>query len=230
VLFRSDSLNDAELIKVKSLNDFSNTFKLIKQNIIKYGIVPIIHIEAHGNQEYLILSHEQLKWSALYDMLIEINLLLKNWLILILAMCYGGWITKCLNPSKRSPFRYLLSSPNKVYDKELLNGFVEFYNTFFFSEQKQYSLNNLNEFISSKKSKFVLLDMEERFDYFVNIDNDPKILRKKIALFKQQESKRNPIFSYLPEPDQNAIANEFVRKFKNDILAKKDYFMMKDLL
>ena len=154
---------------------------------------------------------------------------MKNNLMLVLALCYGGYITKCFNPDKRAPFRYLLSSTNKVYDIELQNGFMQFYNTIFFSNQKELSLYELNSHIKDDKSKFVLVDMEERFDYFIKLFSDHKLIKRNIEIAKSYQLRKDPYFKFIPENKQNEIALNQIKKIANDIIAKKDYFMMNDI-
>jgi len=223
-----DSLNDSELIKVKTKTDFLSAFNIIERNIKEESIFPIIHIEAHGNEKSIVLEKGEILWSDLYDELIKINVLLSNRLILVLAMCNGGWITSCFNPEKRAPFRYLLSSANVVYEKELQNALVEFYSTFFFSEYPTLCLENLNNEIKNGESKFLMFDIGERFDYLVNLQNDPNQLNLHVGSFKKiRES--DPNFKSLSNELQNEEARKYIKTFYDNIRAKKDYFMMTDL-
>jgi hypothetical protein len=224
----SDSLNDAELFCIKTPDEFNKALDKIKTDIKTENIYPIIHIEAHGGDEFMDLSDGRVHWIDLYDSLIEINLLLKNMLIVILAMCDGGKIFKYFNPFKRSPFRILLSSPTEVFDLDIQKGFQEFYSTFFFSSQKSYSVDNLNQFIKNSESSFVLLDMEERFDYIVSLSDDPKYLKKNIASYKQIAIEHDKNFTKLSEEEQERRAKEWIKKYRQNIQSQKDYFMMRD--
>ncbi|WP_055562968.1 hypothetical protein [Hymenobacter sp. AT01-02] len=100
----------------------------IKNIFIQLGKIPLIHIEAHGAHDFLKLeSGEEVSWVVVAHLLGEVNRLLKNKLIVVLASCHGIQLHKTINVLTPVPFYLLVAPLATAYEQDIKSGFVEFY-------------------------------------------------------------------------------------------------------
>jgi len=81
------------LIKIENLNDFQSIISDLKDSFnpeFDCQINPIIHIEAHGNQEFMKFPDKStLSWQELANDLRIINILMGNQLVSFIGACHG---------------------------------------------------------------------------------------------------------------------------------------------
>lgn len=91
-----------------------------------------LHFEVHGNKNGISLKNDEfVHWNELIPLFRELNILYKNTLSVYLAVCEGLSLLKAINKFDRSPFAFVIGGYSKVYDRDILNGFEEFYREFF---------------------------------------------------------------------------------------------------
>lgn len=92
------------------------------------GNYPILHIEAHGNEEGLGLANgEIIGWKDLSAPLIRLNELLRAQLIVTVAACSGGLMARTAAESVRAPFLAVLGPSTEIWDNELYADYCQFY-------------------------------------------------------------------------------------------------------
>ena len=95
---------------------------------------PILHFEIHGSEEKdgLILKDGSfIEWKVLRNLFREINLIMNNNLIVVMAVCNGYWVTPGILPSKCTPFYTLVAPPNPISVGSVKKIFPQFYKELF---------------------------------------------------------------------------------------------------
>lgn len=94
------------------------------------GLLPLLHISAHGNSEGLQLSNDEvILWAELSELLIPINRALPSGLVVAMSCCEGySAIRMAMRPEQAElPFHALVGSPEKPTWAETAVGFTTFY-------------------------------------------------------------------------------------------------------
>lgn len=95
---------------------------------VKNGNHPILHVEAHGNEDGLgLASGEMITWKDLSAPLVELNKLLRGQLIVTVAACFGGYMARTAAESVRAPFLAVLGPSTEIWDNELYADYCQFY-------------------------------------------------------------------------------------------------------
>lgn len=98
------------------------------------GMIPILHLEAHGNKEGLSPSQspqgEFLSWNELNIPFQHLNEATKCNLIVVMAACLGFAAIQALTKGPRSPAIALVGTDGTVNESNLLKGTKEFYRRF----------------------------------------------------------------------------------------------------
>lgn len=95
---------------------------------------PILHFEIHGSEEKdgLILKDGSfIEWKVLRNLFREINEIMNNNLIVVMAVCNGYWVTPGILPSKSTPFYALIAPPNPISVGSIKTIFPHFYKELF---------------------------------------------------------------------------------------------------
>ena len=98
--------------------------------------MPIIHIEAHGNEEGIGVGEEDfVKWFELVEKFKKINLTMCNNLLVVMSACKGINLQKIFVEAAKSsasldisPIFALIGSPNEITMKNARDDFLRFYN------------------------------------------------------------------------------------------------------
>lgn len=92
------------------------------------GGYPVLHIEAHGGEDCLQLSNDEIiKWDELSVPMVKINDRLKGNLLVTVAACSGAHMAQTVLSSMRAPFLALVGPGTTLLDSELLKDYTEFY-------------------------------------------------------------------------------------------------------
>ncbi len=107
--------------------EFMAVFDEITASVAR-GNYPILHLEAHGNEDGLGLANgELIEWKALSAPLVRLNDLLKAQLIITVAACSGGHMARTAAESVRAPFLAVLGPSTEIWDNELYADYCQFY-------------------------------------------------------------------------------------------------------
>jgi hypothetical protein len=110
---------------LKSMHDeIQDVLRQVEEN----GVIPILHFEMHGSTKGLELeSGEILGWDVLGTWFRAINVLTKNRLMVVLALCHGTEAVNQIIPFLPAPFRCLIAPEGKVSFGLIEEGFDAFY-------------------------------------------------------------------------------------------------------
>ncbi|MEQ9467409.1 MAG: hypothetical protein RLN88_08360 [Ekhidna sp.] len=230
--YRDDVLR-IEYFEFKSKLEFFQILNKIRREINSYGILPIIHIEAHGDERgfEVAKSTEEISWSELNDHLIEINIASQNNITLSLGICKGHYINLDLADRFRSktrcPYAINISPQEQIGSNEIKYGFSSFYQNLLISKdfgkamEKMQEITSLN--ILRTTDSFVHQIMHTIKEEFLNAN---KIAAQLDDLFKNERE-------LLPGKNYNRNLREF-KRFKKSFYKKQfeerwNHFLMIDL-
>ena len=95
------------------------------------GMVPVLHIEAHGGPDGIAPSRnaqkELLSWAELTIPLQQLNVTTKCNLMVVVAACLGFAAIQALTQGPRAPAVALVGPDSTVHESDLLLGAQEFY-------------------------------------------------------------------------------------------------------
>lgn len=96
----------------------------------KAGLLPILHIEAHGDKERgleISTTGEMVHWDSLLPSLQAINKASRNNLGVVLAACFGLYAIKPLNIEEPCPFYFLIGPDEPVSAGDIDDMMKHFY-------------------------------------------------------------------------------------------------------
>jgi len=217
------------LIDVSNKKEFFSEIKKIEERIIKEKLFPILHIEAHGSEEGISLSNKDLiNWSDFFNKTRKINILLKNSLIIHLALCKGISSITGIDPFERAPFRAIIGTTKDLNPNKLLNAYELYYDNFFFSFSGDEAVNSVNANI--KDANFVYLRAEDFIKEFTNTNRDPVFFKRLINNYAVKEKATKEEFKNTDFKEAFNYSKEIIDKIFSDIKDKSDYFLMKDMI
>jgi hypothetical protein len=96
--------------------------------LARKGHSPILHFEAHGDEEGLQLaSREVIAWKELAPLLTEINIAAKMNLLVVAAACHGWFLGSVLEPIDRAPLWAVIGPPESQRAGDLYCAMKRFY-------------------------------------------------------------------------------------------------------
>lgn len=174
-----------ELHNITSTKELRDLLSELEQKARRDGDWPILHVEAHGNTDGLVLaSKEFISWEALKPALIALNVATKNNLLLTLAACYGGYLTKTLLPLERAPCWALVGPVEGISAGALLDSFIEFYDELYATGNGSAALKRLNTSVNADKLSYTFSQCAQMFKLvyrrYLEEQFSPKVLRKRV--------------------------------------------------
>lgn len=124
-------------VEIDSKISFFKEIDEIKNEVKTKKLFPIIHIEAHGNENGFVIgdTDEQVNWEEFLEKMSDINTICRNNLVLNTAFCFGSYINLSLPEmfakELRSPFLVNIGPQTEISEIEIKNGFSEFYHELF---------------------------------------------------------------------------------------------------
>jgi hypothetical protein len=133
----------------------------IRESISEEGLRPILHFEMHGSEQGLeLLSGELIEWLELCEHLRELNSIMQNTLLIVLAACSGVGIGNQINALLRAPFRCAIAAVGRTDYGKLEEGFNAFYEAL--PRGVPDAVRALNNY--SDDGGFAYLDITDYFD------------------------------------------------------------------
>lgn len=95
---------DIKLYNVNTKNEFINQLSILSNEARTADLIPILHIDMHGNVQGLEFAlGDFITWAEIKAPLTELNIQTKNNLLVTLAACKGAYLTEVLGPTDRTP-------------------------------------------------------------------------------------------------------------------------------
>ncbi len=194
------------------------------------GEWPVLHFETHGNQQGLgLASGEFMTWAELKIPLAKLNIQTQNNLIVVLAACYGAYLTSTLVPTDRAPCWGLIGPNEAMYPNDLLKSFLAFYTEFFATGNGSASLRRLNAAVSTDKLSYTFSQCEFMFKmvYHKYLQElfSPRVLKKR-ALDLYLETKRR---GAAPAGGPGVIKRQLLKTREEYFPLHREKFFMFDL-
>jgi hypothetical protein len=126
-----------KLIRVRSAGQLLNVVAQMRDHARRLpGWVPVVHLEIHGDvrrRGLVMASSELLVWERLASSFRELNIIVRNAVVLVLGVCSGAFaLTAAANdPFAPSPFYGVIGPDRPVLNFFLPRGFNAFYITLF---------------------------------------------------------------------------------------------------
>jgi hypothetical protein len=92
------------------------------------GVIPLLHIECHGDEDGLELADGSgMSWGDLYPLLRELNIATRFNLLIAVSACCGAATMRTANATKPAPFWGLIGPTKNMYPDELERAFGALY-------------------------------------------------------------------------------------------------------
>lgn len=155
----------AELIQIENKKEFFKCLTSIADDCEKTNLMPILHIEIHGNTEGLsLISGEFVYWSELCDNLSHINSIIGNHLFMTLAVCNGAYLMSQIKLAKPAPFFGFIGSFDSLKAEDIMIRYSEFYKEFFTSFNFSQAIQNLFNANPTVPADYKFISSEETFN------------------------------------------------------------------
>ncbi len=140
---------------VMSRAGFFNVLDGIQRTITAGGRAPLLHLELHGNRQGLFINNgETVSWEDFAECCRDINIALKNHLVVTLAVCKGAYAESGANPQWRTPYFGIIGSFDTEYAPSLATGFQAFYDELL--TQQDFNIAHAN--LQKHLPRFELID------------------------------------------------------------------------
>ena len=221
--FQEESFS-REFKEVISKDELLNYFKELIHRIETEKFYFILHLETHGNQQGIVLKNgEVLLWDELFCYTRSMNTYFEGNLVLGLAMCYGGAILSAIPPDNRAPFKFFIGAFRSIDPDEIIRGFEQFYENFFFSFSPTNSLNSMNTELNPDEKTFYVVDDELIFNAICDPDRDPKGFAEIVDNLYYSELETNPNIK------RETIENNIRNLLSATYIKYRDLFCFKDI-
>jgi hypothetical protein len=155
---------DVRYTLLSTKDEFFKRLDWILQDAKTNGHKPVLHIEAHGGQDGLMVgSGESVPWPELRKHFTEINHITRVNLIVLLSACDGAQLIQLLQPHDRAPFRLLIGPRRIMKAGELEDGCTAFYRTLFRTADGIDAVDAMNAAIPARDEPFRMCRAEAAF-------------------------------------------------------------------
>lgn len=202
-------------------------------NVESTGIIPIIHIEAHGTnaEDGIVLKDNSIvAWQDLHPYLAELNIATKLNTILVLGLCSGAHFAEHIVPSDRSPCWVLIGPKATITDLHLKDRFKEFYREIFRSSNGNEAIRLLNESSDYGDENSFFAPTAEHFfkatyrKYLSELCNDDACRQRALSI---REGLKQIMF---PVPHEKEIALLLMTSKDAFFEKHKNHFFMVDIV
>lgn len=133
--------------QVDTCQELQRVLHNIKRDCDLGAVVPILHIECHGDQDsgLKLASGESASWQWFVNRCREINISCGYSLGLVLAACFGLYVIKPIKLEARTPFAYVIASDSEVSAGSIGDKMVPFYRNLFETASMDSALAILGE-------------------------------------------------------------------------------------
>ncbi|OAN93373.1 hypothetical protein A8B84_20020 [Marinobacter sp. EhC06] len=155
----------AEFFSVEDADSFINCLRTISQRIPKENIVPIIHIECHGDEDGLMLADgSHLPWNRFRNELIKINFASRLNALIVVGACGGANLIGSATQMDGAPFFGVIGVKEEVKAGDLENRFRDFYSALFEAKDGDVAMDALNKGIGDNEPRFGFIGARALFE------------------------------------------------------------------
>jgi hypothetical protein len=120
------------LYSVESEAHFHELMGSLIQSAKNSGMLPIVHIECHGDEDELQFADGScMSYLRVSRLLLQLNRATSLNLVASFAACFGGYFLRQMELLRRCPVRLMIGPTEEVTPHELRTGFITFYKTIF---------------------------------------------------------------------------------------------------
>lgn len=153
-----------ELVQPRDRTEFFAAFQSFVTKAIQNDRWPLLHIEAHANQQGLELaSREFVQWDELKGFLQVLNYATHFNLFVTVAACSGGYLASTISLVDRAPVWAVVGPSEKLGDDQVLEAFRVFYSRLLSSLDGNVAMAALREVEARQGTKFIFLPAETMF-------------------------------------------------------------------
>jgi hypothetical protein len=165
-------------------------------------------------------SNESIAWSELYDVLVDLNIVVNNNLFLTLGVCMGGYLMQIAKPLRPSPFWGFIGSFEILYNNDILIRYNEFYTVLLSSLDLNKAFDALKTVNTGIPADYRFINTESLFQRIYQKYSDSQFSQQAIkSRFEEALKLENINFK-----DRNQ-KNSFFIKFQSELLrSKKEFF------
>ena len=217
-------------------SEFLSVLKTIKSDCLNNSRIPILHIEAHGNDNSIyIASGEFITWSEIKPFLCDINRISGLNLLVIIAACDGINLAKVVLPTDRAPVWGIIGPSKVIKAGRIYEGFKAFYSELLESFDGRKALNKLNKSPEIKDWEFKFFIAEHFFlevyqNYLKSFCTDESLIKRAKRIFKDEISGGRKLH---PTDEERSIGKLYnILKSTQETFFKKhkELFFMIDLI
>lgn len=178
---------------VQSCAEFLALLQSIATDARLYSHLPILHIEAHGNDDGIRTSSgDFLPWMEFKAGLTAINEITRLNLLVILAACKGAYLCEIIRPADRAPMRSLIGPNRNVNAGEIEHACQAFYRTLFDAGDLRAAWCAMNDVLAPTPPTFAPFTAEHIFhtvmySYFVTCCSEDALARRERKTIVQLE-------------------------------------------
>jgi hypothetical protein len=155
-----------ELKQVATRRDLFNFFQDVAVAARQSNLLPMMHWEIHGNEDktgIVLRSGECVSWLEMKPILTEINVAVRNNLLITLAVCSGAHLIFIVWPWDRAPVFGLVGPVQAVTTEAVMDGYSAYYKELFSSFDANAAWNELNNSVDHPYDVFDFLYCEYLF-------------------------------------------------------------------
>ncbi|WP_405604138.1 hypothetical protein [Polaribacter sp. Asnod1-A03] len=196
-LFTNENIKQ-KYFHISNKEEFVKKHFEVIESILKEKKYCFFHFDMHGNDYGLqFISGEKYSWKELLESLRPINIMYKNKLCVFFAVCNSASLLKSLNPFKESPFKLIVTSFEKIYEKDFVPGFTEFYTSLIDTFDPSIAIVNYNKMVEDKDNELSLITSDSCIDKLIELEQtEMKPLLNLLSEFIDENKEDNMTASF----------------------------------
>lgn len=212
---------------------FLGVLQEIDRQLKDTGRIPLLHIEAHGDEEGLELtSGEHIPWSDLTEIFTSINVACRNNLLVVLAACFGNRLVTINSPVERCPMWGCIGPTGEIPAGDLHDSFQAFYRYFLETVDLRGAVDTLNRMAEGMPWRFSLVPAEaflfQAFRAYVQQQGSDEKIAERLGYVVGELEKSHPEKGQVPLWMRSEIEAK-LRDHEKYFEQFKTHFLMEDL-
>lgn len=208
---------DIELHDVETKKELLDLLSRLTKEARQIESFPILHLEIHGSNDkkgLVLASGEFVGWQELKNPLVNLNIVTKNNLFIVLAVCHGAYLLELFLPTDRSPCWGMIGPESQISAGNLLQSYSVFYEELLKTGDGNKAVKLLNGKVQKEGTDYYFTTAERHFiQVFKMYSNNPDLCSPK-ALRERARKVRKEIKKSKSEvvPSVGALIRQFNKK------------------